>query len=319
MIALKRQGGDAQSVVRREGMIWHFKGHPYGHDPLLGLNTIPGISREDLTAFLRTYFVPSNMVVSIAGDIEKSKVIEGLGKFFQALPEGEAPERRLDEPAETPPVLALIHKPGQVQSQVSLALHGVRRIHPDYWKMSLLMNIFGGSESLMFTRLREDLGLVYSAGFYQTYKWKAGILAGYIGCKGDRTVEAIRETVKIMNGLRNSVPKKDFEQKRLDALNSFVFNVDTPASLVEVYGRYHMRREPLDTLDRIQDTYIGANREELEILAGNLLNPNKLQVFVVGDKMTKVRNQDGSETTLEENLKNLAVELGLPFREIPLR
>jgi predicted Zn-dependent peptidase len=72
MIALKRQGGNAQRVVRREGRIWHFKGHPYGRDPLLGLNTIPGISREDLTDFLRTYFVPSNMVVTIAGDIEKS-------------------------------------------------------------------------------------------------------------------------------------------------------------------------------------------------------------------------------------------------------
>ena len=36
MVALNRQGGDAQAVAMREGMIWHFNGHVYGRDPLLG-------------------------------------------------------------------------------------------------------------------------------------------------------------------------------------------------------------------------------------------------------------------------------------------
>jgi len=144
--------------------------------------------------------------------------------------------------------LVLIQKPGQVQSQVSLGLPSVKRTHPDYWKISLLMNLFGGSDSLMYTRLRDDLGLVYSAGFYQTYKWNAGILSGYIGCKGDKTAAAIAQTIEIMNSMRQDIPAKELEQKRLDALNSFVFNVDTPVDLVNVYGRYYMRNEPLDTL-----------------------------------------------------------------------
>ncbi|MBW1861779.1 MAG: insulinase family protein, partial [Deltaproteobacteria bacterium] len=319
LTALERQGGDAQTVSRREGMIWHFKGHPYGRDPLKGLEMIPKITREDLKRFMESYFVPSNMVVSVAGDIEKVNVLKGLRKLFQALPKSEAPERKLDDPAETPPVLALIHKPGQVQSQVTLVLPSVRRTHPAYWKMNLLMNIFGGSDSMMYTRLRDDLGLVYSGWFYQAYKWNAGMLVGYIGCKGDKTGQAIEETVKIMTALRNDVPKKDLEQKRLDALNSFVFNVDTPAGLVEAYSRYHMRKEPLDTLERIQDSFISATREELEVLAKKLLDQKKLQVFVVGDKNTRVRKKDGTEVTLDEDLKALSKKLGLPYEEINLR
>ncbi|MFH1618850.1 MAG: insulinase family protein, partial [bacterium] len=68
LIALKRQGGDAQTVSAREGMIWHFKGHAYGRDPLSGLKTIPAITRDDLKGFQKKYFVPSNMVVAVAGD-----------------------------------------------------------------------------------------------------------------------------------------------------------------------------------------------------------------------------------------------------------
>ena len=316
---LKRQGGNAQAVAGRERDIWYFKGHPYGRDPLAGLQSIPLIGREDLKQFLRDHFVPSNMVAAIAGDIDQEDVKAGLSQFFAALPQTTAPQRNLADPAETSPVLALIHKPGQVQSQVVLSLPSVKRTHPDYWKISLLMNIFGGGDSLMYTRLRDDLGLVYSAGFHQTYKWNAGFLTGYIGCKGDKTAAALAQTIKIMNSLRQDIPAKELEQKRLDALNSFVFNVDTPADLVNVYGRYYMRNEPLDTLDKIQDAFFDVGREELGRLARQYLDPGKIQIFVVGDKLTQVKNDQGDDATLEATLVDLAESLGLPYREIELR
>jgi predicted Zn-dependent peptidase len=316
---LQRQGGNARAVASRERDIWLFKGHPYGRDPLLGLQTIPSLTREDLKQFLKDYFVPSNMVAAIAGDIDAEDVNKGLSQFFDALPQTRAPQRDLTDPAETPPVLALINKPGQVQSQVVLSLPGVKRTHPEYWKLSLLMNIFGGSDSLMYTRLRDDLGLVYSAGFYQTYKWNAGLLSGYIGCKGDKTAAAIAQTIEIMKSLRRDIPAQKVEQKRLDALNSFVFNVDTPTDLVNVYSRYHMRNEPLDTLEKIQDAFFNVSREDLLRLAKQYLDPTKIQIYVVGDKQIKIKNDQGDEATLENTLMALAESLGLPYREIELR
>jgi predicted Zn-dependent peptidase len=319
IIALKRQGDKPQSAAMREALIWHFKGHPYGQDPLLGLQTIPKITGEDLQRFIKDYFVPSNMVVAVSGDINKQNALAGLKTLFRELPKGNAPERNLTEPQKTPPVLTLIHKPGQVQSQVFLLLPSIKRTHPDYWKISLLMNIFGGNDSLMYTRLRDDLGLVYSAGFYQTYKWKAGVLIGYIGCKSDKTKTAILETLQIMQALQQDIPQRDLELKRLDALNSFVFNVDTPAELVEVYGRYHLRGEPLDTLERIQDVYINASRLDLRNLAVQYLDPAKIQIFIVGDSRVPVKNKDGTELALGEDLKALARNLRLPYREMELR
>jgi len=319
LVSLKRQGGDADTVAMREAMIWHFKGHPYGRDPLLGLNTIPTTTAEDLKRFLTTYFVSSNMVAAISGDISKEKATSGLRKLLQALSDGRPPERNLRDPDETPPVVALIPKPGQVQSQIMLALHGVKRSDPDFWKIRLLMDVFGGTDSLMYTRLRDDLGLVYSAGFFQTYKWNAGVLIGYIGCRGDKTSTSIMETVNIMKSLRKEVPEEDLELKRLDALNSFVFNVDTPAELVEAYGHYHLRAEPLDTLERIQDAYLNATKEEMQDLAVRFVDPTKLQIFIVADKTIPVKNGHGAAATLEEDVKALAQELGLPYREIERR
>lgn len=319
LIGLKRQGENAQAVAMREGAIWHFNGHPYGRDPLKGLETIPKIAPEDLKRFLRTYFVPSNMVVALSGDISREAAVDGVLQLMQSLPADRPPDRRLADPSATPPVLALVPKAGQVQSQVVLTLKGPKRSSPEFWKLRLLTDIFGGSDSLMYTRLRDDLGLVYSAGFFQTYKWNAGTLIGYIGCKGDKTGMAIAETVDIMRELRQSIPQDELERKRLEALNSFVFNVDTPHDLVTTYARYQMRGEPLDTLDRIQDAFIGASASELEDLARRYLDPERIQVFVVADKTIPVsRNQNGVRT-LEEDLDRLAAQLDLPYREIALR
>lgn len=319
LVSLKRQADDAQTVAMRESQIWHFKDHPYGRDPLLGLKTIPAITREDLMAFLKTFFVPGNMTVAIAGDIDQDQIITGLSRFFKVFPHTQVPERNLKDPVPTAPVLALINKSGQVQSQIVLSLPSKKRTHPDYWKTGLLMNIFGGNDSLMYKRLRDELGLVYSAGFFQTYKWRAGELLGYIGCKADQTTAAITETLKIMEALRREIPEGELELKRLDALNSFVFNVDTKSELVDVYGRYHLRNEPLDTLERIQDAYMSATKDELHRLAAELLTNAKIQIFVVADKNIKVQSQDGRQISLGDDLQALARKLNLPFQELALR
>lgn len=319
MAALNRQGDNAHKVAMREGMIWHFEGHPYGRDPLLGLKTIPHITSDDLKSFIRTYFVPSNMVAAVSGDIELGEAAAGLKKVLESLPQTQAPDRSLEEPTDNKPVLALIHKPGQVQSQVIFVLPSFKRIHPAFWKARLLTDIFGGSDSLMYTRLRDDLGFVYSAGSFQTYKWNAGILVGYIGCRPDGTSASIKETLKIMDSLQNNIAERTFRLKRLDALNSFVFNVDTAAELVEVYSRYHLRGEPLDTLERIQNAYLQATRNELEDLAERLLDPKKLQIFIAADKRILVKKADGKKLNLEQDLKLLAEQIGIPYQEIPLR
>lgn len=316
---LQRENEDAQTVVMREALAWHFKGHPYGRNPMIGLKTIPALGVDDMRDFLSAFFVPANMVVAVSGDISLEKSLSGLQAFFKTLPETTAPARGLTIPEPTEPVLTFIHKPGQVQANVSLVLPGLRRTNPLFWKSNLLMQIFGGNDSLMYTRLRDDLGLVYSAGFYQSYRWKAGILRGYAGCRADQTANAIAATIKIMQGLHAEVPAKDFKLKRLDALNSFVFNVDSPAQLTRVYSHYYMRQEPLNTLEKIQQAFMTATRSGLKQLARDLLNPAKLQIFVVGDKDHGIKLADGRQTNLEASMRHLADDLGLSFLSLTLQ
>jgi zinc protease len=172
---------------------------------------------------------------------------------------------------------------------------------------------------MLYTRLRDDLGLVYAAFAGQAFRWEAGMITGYAGCRADRTVETIEETIGLMKSLHQRVPHGRLEAKRLDVLNSFVFNVDSPKELVTVYGRYLLRGEPLDTLHRIQRDYLSATADELRRIAGEILDPAALQVFVVADGSTPSRDRQGGETTLREALKLFAENSRLPFLEMEHR
>ena len=98
-------------------MIRHFNGHPYGRDPLAAIATIPQIDDVDLKRFLSRYFLPANITAAVSGDIDRQQALSGIRELMAALSPAPAMQRQLAMPPETPPVMILIHKPGQVQSQ----------------------------------------------------------------------------------------------------------------------------------------------------------------------------------------------------------
>ena len=73
----------------------------------------------------------------------------------------------------------------------------------------------------------------------------------------------------------------------------------------------------LEQLDRIEKRYQEIDREMMKPELSS--DPKKLQVFVVCDKATRVKDDDGTEVTVEDEMKTLAKMLGMPYKEIELR
>ncbi len=69
-----------------------FSAHPY-HNPVVGyMSDLQAFSREDAVKFHKTYYVPSNIVMSIVGDVKARQIIPVLDKYFGRIPVGPAPE-----------------------------------------------------------------------------------------------------------------------------------------------------------------------------------------------------------------------------------
>jgi predicted Zn-dependent peptidase len=77
-------------------------GHPYHHTPIGSMADLDAASLEDVTAFFRTYYVPNNAVLTVAGDVEEAAVFDAAERLFGAIePNPELPAFRRPPPGAT--------------------------------------------------------------------------------------------------------------------------------------------------------------------------------------------------------------------------
>jgi predicted Zn-dependent peptidase len=68
-----------------------YKSHPY-KEPVVGhMSDLQGITRDEALAFFKKYYVPSNMVIAIVGDVDPKETIRLAEQYFGRLPSGPTP------------------------------------------------------------------------------------------------------------------------------------------------------------------------------------------------------------------------------------
>jgi predicted Zn-dependent peptidase len=77
-----------------------FQAHPY-HRPTVGwMSDLNSFSATDAQHFFDKYYIPSNMVVAVVGDVKASQAMPIIEKYFGRIPSHEKPE---DAPTVEPP------------------------------------------------------------------------------------------------------------------------------------------------------------------------------------------------------------------------
>ena len=67
-----------------------FTKHPYNWVPIGSMEHLDAAQEEDYVNFYKTFYVPSNAVISIAGDINIKQTKELINKYFGSVPKGQA-------------------------------------------------------------------------------------------------------------------------------------------------------------------------------------------------------------------------------------
>jgi predicted Zn-dependent peptidase len=103
-----------------------FEAHPY-HRPTVGwMADLNSFSATDAQAFFDKYYVPSNMVVAVAGDVKAAQALPVLEKYFSRIPARPRP----DEETTTEPPQNSERKVTLKERSQPLYLEGYHR--PDY-------------------------------------------------------------------------------------------------------------------------------------------------------------------------------------------
>lgn len=88
----KRQRIDNQPYASFLGEAFSrvFDKHPYSWSPIGSMEHLDAAQEQDYIDFYRTFYVPANAVLSIAGDIDIEETKKMVDKYFATIPKGQA-------------------------------------------------------------------------------------------------------------------------------------------------------------------------------------------------------------------------------------
>jgi zinc protease len=103
---------------------------------------------EEFRDFYKTYYVPNNATLSIAGDINKPQVKKWIEKYFAEIPMGTKPMNRptVKEPIKNKEVRDTIYDNIQLPG-VMMGYHTPAQGTPDSYAVSMLAQILSQGKS----------------------------------------------------------------------------------------------------------------------------------------------------------------------------
>ena len=173
--------------------------HIYTRDGVGNKEYVLEVTRENLVEYQRKMFVPANMVVTVSGKIDFSEVEENLRRIL--VGHGELIENTSEKPR--PRKEDLVHvEQGLLNETLDAGWTiGGMNEYPfeERLKMGIASYIIGGSpRSLLYARVREELGLAYGIGMGFGFYQSAGWLSVRSSVKAENLESVLLETNKVI-------------------------------------------------------------------------------------------------------------------------
>jgi len=292
---IRRRNDSPGAICGREFNHLLYGDHPYGS--ILEWADVRDITRDDLLAFHKKYYVPNNVWLGVTGDFNPDEIEAKITEAFKDWKPAEVdfPKKMTVSP-ETKPGVYLVEKDLN-QSNIRFGELGVNEHSPDRFAISIMNYILGGGSftSRMTTEVRSNMGLAYSVGSrFSTGSPDLGSFFAYCQTKTETTHKAIAEMVHQINTMRESeVTDYELKSAKDSYINSFVFQFTDPASIVSRLMNLEYDGMPSDYYETYLDNVRKVTKQDVLAAAKKYLHPDKMTFLVVG-------KSEGFEAPLDE-------------------
>jgi zinc protease len=260
--------------------------HPYSRLSSGTMETVQGITREDLAAFHKLYH-PAATTVAIVGGVEPQAVIELLEQFFGGWePQGERPTQVLPQAQQIDGVQRRdIAMPGKMQSDVIWAVHGLARTNPDYYAASVANMILGriGLGGRLGDNVREQQGLAYYCGSNVEADLGAGpwaALAGVNPTNVERAVEAMLHEISAFAA--DGPTDEELSDARDYMTGSLVLGLETNDGIASTLLGIERYGLGMDYISRYPDIIRGVSAEQIVEVSRKYLSTENYAVVTAG-------------------------------------
>ena len=260
-----------------------WKDHPLGK-PILGTkDTVKSFEQEGLFDFYGHRFVPNNMIISAAGNLNHGRFVELIKEKFaglQPVPNG----FHLPAPAVTPKIVTRNKKSlEQVQLCMGVPSHPIS--HEKRYVSYVLNTLLGGGmSSRLFQKVREEQGLVYSIYSDLNPYRDTGCMAIYAGTSLESTRKVVDAVLAEFKELKlDAISAEELRRAKDQLKGGLMLSLESSTARMSNLARQEMYFDRFFSLDETIDQIETVTASEITEMANSLFDPDKLAITVLGN------------------------------------
>jgi len=260
-----------------------FGDQPIGWPIAGSIETVEAMHHDDFVRHVETYYVPSNTVLSVAGNTTHDEVLGLAEALFGDMPDSPAP-------APTPAVhefdvdRVVVETREIAQCNMGIALHALPRRDPDRYALQVLNTILGrGMSSRLFKEVRERRGLAYSVGSGAARYNDIGVMTVSAGVTLDHLEEAttvIRDELFKMSDQPAS--EEEATKARDFSIGNFRLGLESTMALAQRAGEALLMTGEIEPVEDAVDAIRAVTPDDVQRVAQRLFRPGGFAMAVVG-------------------------------------
>lgn len=259
---------------------------PSGWDVGGSVDLVDGMQRPDFVEHISEWYRPSNIVLSVAGNVTHAEVVRRAEPLFAGMPTGPIPTVIPYDASTTGPRVATESRDiDQCTVYIGLPIFG--RDDPDRFALRLMNDVLGaGMSSRLFREVRERRGLAYSVGSGYGYLADAGVFTISAGVDREQLSETISvcldEAEKLASHL---VPEEELRKAKDHNIGRFRLSLETAFSLGQRHGELLITKDAIETVDEVVAQVEAVTAAQVQAVARRVLDRTKLHCAVVGPRL----------------------------------
>lgn len=267
----------------------------YGPNNILSMSeagteyTVKNLKLQDVQDYYDNYITSQGTKVVVVGDVKQEEILPKLA-FLNKLP-----NKKIDMPKvnstpapidKTKVFMVDVPKAAQSQFRVGYATGQKYDATGDYYR-SMLMNygLGGDFNSRLNLNLREDKGWTYGARSGFSANEYGGDFEFSAGIRADATDSALVEVMKELNNFRtNGITEAELKFMKNSLGQRDARSYETGFQKAGFIRRILDYNLPANFVDQQNKILAKLTKAEVDAVAKKMLNPEKMNILLVGDK-----------------------------------
>lgn len=251
--------------------------------PILGTpDRIRSFNRKKIKDYIRTHYTPYNSVLSICGKFDEKELRKLIEEYFGGWSKDD-----IYKPTYEDIILKNDSKYCEKQIEqvhINLGLNGLPYANDKSYSLVLLNNIFGGgASSILFQKVREELGLCYTIYSYMQAYLGVGTMNIYTGLSNkycDKAISVINE--QLQKFAREGISNELLEINKEKIKANYILGLESTSSRMFANAKCFLLQNKIKTQEDVIDRINKIDQNDINYVLERCFKPGIISTAFVG-------------------------------------